>query len=71
MPETLKIKVDFENENAKALVNFIVATQEGKYTKEVPVLTQITFQRLQIQEQDKSHQFDENNDEIILFGVSY
>ena len=66
MAETLKIKVDFDGETTKAILNFITETQEGKYTKEKPDLTQITYKRLQIQEQDKTH-----CDEILHFGVSY
>ena len=71
MAEPLKIKVDFDGETTKALLNFITETQEGKYTEKKPDLTQITYKRLQIQEQDKSHSIDDNNDEILLFGVSY
>ena len=71
MEEPLKIKVDFESETTKAILNFIQETQEGKYTEKKPELTQITYKRLQIQEQDKSHSLDENNDENLLFGISY
>lgn len=71
MAEILKIKVDFDGETTKAILNFITETQEGKYTKEKPDLTQITYKRLQIQEQDKTHSIDENCDEILHFGVSY
>ncbi|MFN8333877.1 MAG: hypothetical protein U0U09_02045 [Cyclobacteriaceae bacterium] len=71
MSETLKIKVDFDGETTKALLNFITETQEGKYTEKKPDVTQITYKRLQVQEQDKTHSIDENNDEVLLFGVSY
>jgi len=71
MVEPLKIKVDFDSETTTAILNFISETQEGKYTPKKPDLTQITYKRLQIQEQDKSHSFGEENDEILLFGVSY
>jgi hypothetical protein len=71
MAEPLKIKVDFEGETTKVLLNFITETQEGKYTEQKPDLTQVTYKRLQIQEQDKSHTIDDSNDEILLFGVSY
>jgi hypothetical protein len=70
MEKPLKIKVDFDGETTKVLLNFITETQEGKYTEKKPDLVQITYKRLQIQEQDKSHAIDEN-DEILLFGVSY
>lgn len=71
MSETLKIKVDFDGETTKTLLNFITETQEGKYTKKKPDVAQITYKRLQIQEQDKTHSIDDNNDEALLFGVSY
>lgn len=71
MPETIKIKVDFDGETTKALLNFITETQEGRYTENKPDVTQITYKRLQIQEQDKAHSIDDNCDEVLLFGVSY
>ena len=71
MAETIKIKVDFDGEITKAMLNFITETQEGKYTKEKPDLTQITYKRLQIQEQDKTHFIDEYCDEVLHFGISY
>ncbi|MCX6285627.1 MAG: hypothetical protein NTY96_00755 [Bacteroidetes bacterium] len=71
MTQPLKIKVDFDGEKTKALLNFITETQEGKYTVQKPDLTQVTYKQLEIQEQDKSHIVDENNEEIILFGISY
>lgn len=70
MSEPIKIKVDFDNETTKTLLDFISDTQEGKYTQEKPDLTQITYKRLQIQEQDKSHSLeDDNNNEMLLFGL--
>lgn len=69
MAESLKIRVDFDN-NAKALLQFITETQDGKYTAQKPDLTQVTYKRLEIQEQDKNHSVDENPNDVILFGVS-
>lgn len=71
MTEPIKIKVDFDSETAQALLNFISETQEGKYTEKKPDLTQITYKRIQIQEQDTSNFVDDNNNEVLLFGVSY
>jgi hypothetical protein len=71
MPAPLKIKVGFDNEKGRALLDFINETREGKYTAQKPDLTQIRFKRLEIQEQDKSHSVDENNEEIVLFGISH
>ncbi|HEX5153798.1 MAG TPA: hypothetical protein VFW07_20265 [Parafilimonas sp.] len=70
MSEPMKIKVDFDNETTKALLNFISDTQEGKYTQEKPDLTQITYRRLQIQEQDKNHSLEDDlSNEMLLFGI--
>jgi len=71
MAAPLKIKVDFDNTSTKGLLQFITETQEGKYTAQKPDLTQVTYKRLEIQEQDKNHSVDENSEEVILFGVSY
>ena len=71
MPASLKIKVGFDNEKTKALLDFITEAREGKYTAQKPDLTQIRFKRLEIQEQDKSHSVDDNNEEIVLFGISH
>lgn len=71
MNKPLKIKVDFDGEKTKALLNFITETQDGKYTSKKPDLKQITYKQLDIQEQDKSHSLDDNHDEVILFGITY
>ena len=71
MPAPLKVKVGFNNEKANELLNFINETREGKYTAQKPDLTQIRFKRLEIQEQDKNHSVDDNNEEIVLFGISH
>lgn len=71
MSESLKIKVDFDSEDTKALLQFITETQEGKYTVNKPDLTQVTYKRLEIQEQDKSQSLDNVDDEIILYGIGY
>ena len=71
MSTPLKVKVGSNNENINALLNFINETREGKYTPQKPDLTQIKFKRLEIQEQDAAHSVDDNNEEIVLFGISY
>lgn len=68
-PQPLKIKVDFHG--TKELLQFITETQEGNYTEQKPDLSQITYKRLQIQEQDTNHVTDNPQDEVILFGISY
>ena len=71
MSESLKIKVDFDSKETTALLQFISDTQEGKYTFEKPNLNQVTYKRLEIQEQDKSLQIESSDDEMILFGTTY
>ncbi|MEP7265696.1 MAG: hypothetical protein ABI772_14420 [Bacteroidota bacterium] len=71
MSEILKIKVDFDNAKAQALLQFISETQDGKYTIQKPDLTQVTYKRLEIQEQDKTHSIDDNSEDVVLFGVRY
>lgn len=67
MAKTLKIKVDFDSETTKALLNFITETQEGKYPPHKPDLTQITYNRLDIQKQDKFHSTEESKNQVLLF----
>lgn len=71
MANPLKIKVDFDNETTKSLLGFIEETQEGWYTNQKPNLVQAQYKHLQIQEQDVLQPFEDNNDEVLLFGVSY
>lgn len=64
----MKIKVDFEG--TQELLQFITDTQEGKYTEQKPDLSQITYKRLQIQEQDVNGTASQAPEEVILFGIS-
>lgn len=70
MENKLKINVDFEGKVADKLMSFIIDTQEGKYTVEKPILTQIKYKRLEIEEQDYASTFEEAEDNLILFGIS-
>jgi hypothetical protein len=69
MDNKLKINVDFQGNVADELMSFIVDTQEGKYTVEKPILTQVTYKRLAIEEQDYAS-FEDVEDNLILFGIS-
>ena len=62
---TLKVKVDFDDKT-NALLSFINDTQEGKYTEGKPEIQSITYTRLEIQEQESTHE-----DEVLLFGLSF
>jgi len=70
METPLKVKVDFDNKEAKALLHFISETQAGKYTSQKPESTQITYRRLVIQEHDSTLSVDGHSEEVILFGIS-
>ncbi len=70
MENSLKIKVDFEGKVADELMNFVIDTQEGKYTKEKPVLNQITYKRMVIEQEDCTSEFEDNEANVLLFGIS-
>ena len=70
MDNKLKINVDFEGKVADELMNFVIETQEGKYTKEKPVLTQVTYKRMAIEEQDCTLSIEETENNVLLFGIS-
>lgn len=65
MDNTLKIKIEFDDKT-KSLLNFISDTQEGKYTQEAPDIQSVTYKRMEIQEQEETH-----DNEILLFGLGY
>ena len=50
------------------LLKFIQDTKEGKFTSAIPTVADVTYQRLEIQEQGEDSSTDQN--EVILFGVS-
>jgi hypothetical protein len=70
MAEPLKIKVDF-SDTAKAILHFITDTQEGKYTELKPDLSQITYKRIQIQGEDNSNPFNNEEEDNLLLGLSF
>jgi hypothetical protein len=55
---------------ADQVLNFICQTKDGKYTAEKPVLTLVTYSRVEIQESDTINTFNDYSD-VILYGVSY
>jgi|OM-RGC.v1.034710303 hypothetical protein len=72
MENVIKIKVDFNNETLNPLLNFVRDTQDGKYTKEKPILPSFKFTRMEIQENNIFETIEaENQDEVLLFGISY
>lgn len=72
MENIIKIKVDFNNEKLNPFLNFVKDTQEGKYTKEKPTLSSFKFTRMEIHEHNVFETIEsENQDEVLLFGISY
>lgn len=51
-------------------MSFVIDTQEGKYTKEKPILTQVTYKRMQIEQEDCTSEFEDNEANVLLFGIS-
>jgi hypothetical protein len=52
------------------IMDFICETKDGKYTAEKPDLTQITYARMEIQENDASNIFNDCSEEVVLYGIS-
>jgi len=63
--------IAIERKESDKVMDFIQATKEGKYTLQKPDLTYITYARLIIQENDAENIYNESNDEVILYGLSY
>lgn len=66
-PKKNKIKLGSNGEDK--LLQFISEVKAGKYTKDKPNLSQITYKRLQIQEQETSLFTDNVTEESFLFGI--
>jgi hypothetical protein len=67
--ETIKYNLTY-NDAAKELLDFINKTEQGCYTKEKPILTDVKFRRIDIQENSEiptDHILEEN----LLFGITY
>jgi hypothetical protein len=67
--ETIKYTFTY-NDAAKDLLDFINKTEQGCYTKEKPILTDVKFRRIDIQENSEiipESQIEEN----LLFGITY
>lgn len=67
--ETLKYKIT-HNKASRELLEFIEKTKEGKYTKDKPIVSDIAFKRIEIQEQNESINLDNLEEENLLFGIT-
>lgn len=71
MSDIIKIKVDFEQESTKAILDFITSTKDGKYSKEKLDLASLKYSRLDVQDTDVIQKINEQNrEEILFFGIS-
>lgn len=71
MENLIKINVDFNNEAMTPLLSFIEDTQNGKFTEEKPIIANMRYTRMNIQEQGLFELLNENNqEELLLFGIS-
>lgn len=54
----------YKSSNSK----FIERTKKGRYTTEKPVIQNIKYSRIEIQEQNEHFDYTQNN-EVMLFGI--
>jgi hypothetical protein len=65
------IKYNFTyNDSAKELLDFINKTQQGVYSKDKPILSDIRYRRIDIQENSEPI-IETIQDENLLFGITY
>ena len=69
MMETIKYNYTFNNP-AKELLDFINNTQEGRYSKGKPILTDIRYRRIDVQE-TSDEIAEANQEENLLYGITY
>jgi len=61
---------EFEGKRADQLMEFIINTQEGKFTEGKPEFSDITYKRFIIEEEDITSEIEETENNILLFGIS-
>lgn len=57
------------DEKIQDLLQFIEDARDGKFTDQKPILTDIAYTRIEIQEQESEHLAEEP--QALLFGLSY
>jgi hypothetical protein len=60
-----------QTKEEKILLDFVEKVQVGKYTATKPELVQITYRRVDIQEQSDTIIPSENFEGALIFGTSY
>lgn len=58
-----------QDEKTQELMQFIEDARQGKFTSQKPILTDIVYRRIEIQEQESNHLAEEP--QVLLFGLSY
>jgi hypothetical protein len=67
--ETIKYNFTYNN-SAKELLDFINKTQQGCYSKDKPILTDLKYRRIDVQENSEPI-IDSIQEENLLFGITY
>lgn len=67
--ETLKYNFTY-NDSAKELLDFISNTQLGLYSEDKPILTDIRYRRIDVQENSEAI-LEAYQEENLLFGITY
>ena len=67
---TIRINVE-SKDSTEVYSHFLNETKGGKYTDLKPDLTLITYERLNIQEQESVYTFEENTNNVLLYGIAF
>ena len=65
-----KFKVKYDNEN-NPLIEFVKETKEGKYSDKKPDIIDFKYQRVLIQEQEDGFTLENEQENNLLFGLTY
>jgi len=65
-----KFKVKYDNEN-NPLIEFVKETKEGKYSNNKPEIIDFKYQRVLIQEQEDGFTLENEQENNLLFGLTY
>lgn len=65
-----KIKVKYDNKN-NPLIEFVKETKEGKYSDIKPEIVDFKYQRVVIQEQEDGFSLENEQENNLLFGLTF
>jgi len=65
-----KFKVKYDNEN-NPLIEFVKETKEGKYSNNKLEIIDFKYQRVLIQEQEDDFTLENEQENNLLFGLTY